>query len=142
MYCLRLSGPQGFAGGAAVKNPPAMQEAQEMWVGSLGWEDLLENRMVIHSSILTWKSPWTEEPSRPWSMEPRELDITEHTHSQTPHPEGQGSMRLGSESVPLSGGMLVWPPHPLGSYLPLCLMTSLSPGDNDSSHLIGLFGKL
>ena len=25
-----------------VKNPPAMQETQEMWVGSLGQEDPLE----------------------------------------------------------------------------------------------------
>ena len=25
-------------GGSAVKNPPAMQEPQEMWVQSLGWE--------------------------------------------------------------------------------------------------------
>ena len=35
-----------------VKNPPAMQEMQEMLVGSLGWEDPLEEKMAIHSSIL------------------------------------------------------------------------------------------
>ena len=94
-----------------------MQEVQEMWVGSLGWEDLLEKIMAIHSSILTWKIPWTEEPGSPWSMEPRELDITEDTHSQTPHPEGQGGMGLGSESVPLSGGALCVAPTSLG-FLP------------------------
>jgi len=42
-----------------VKNLPAMQE---IWVQSLGWKDALEKGMATHSSILTWKSPWTEEP--------------------------------------------------------------------------------
>ena len=35
-----------------VKNPPAMWET---WVGSLGWEDALEEGMAIHSSILAWR---------------------------------------------------------------------------------------
>ena len=39
-----------------------MQEVQEMWVRSLGWEDPLEEEMETHSSILAWKIPWTEEP--------------------------------------------------------------------------------
>ena len=39
-----------------------MQEEQETWVRSLGWEDRLEQEMVTHSSILAWKTPWTEEP--------------------------------------------------------------------------------
>ena len=51
-----------------VKNLPAMQETQEMWVQSLGWEDPLEEEMATHSSILTWKIPWTEEPRRLQSM--------------------------------------------------------------------------
>ena len=42
-----------------VKNLPAMQETQ---VRSLGWEDPLEKGMATHSSILSWKIPWTEEP--------------------------------------------------------------------------------
>ena len=33
-----------------------------MLVQSLGWEDLLEKGMETHSSILTWRIPWTEEP--------------------------------------------------------------------------------
>ena len=44
-----------------VKNLPAMQETR---VPSLGWEDRLEKEMAIHSSILTWEIPWTEEPGR------------------------------------------------------------------------------
>ena len=39
-----------------VKNPPAMQET---WVRSLGWEDPLEKGKATHSSILTWRIPWT-----------------------------------------------------------------------------------
>ena len=34
---------------------------QENWVRSLGWEDPLEKEMAIHSSILAWRIPWTEE---------------------------------------------------------------------------------
>ena len=35
-----------------VKNLPAMQELQEAWVGSLGWEDRLEESMASHPSVL------------------------------------------------------------------------------------------
>ena len=33
-----------------------------MWVQSLGQEDLLEESIATHSSILVWRIPWTEEP--------------------------------------------------------------------------------
>ena len=39
-----------------------MQEMQEMWIWSLGWEDPLEKEMATHSSIPAWEIPWTEEP--------------------------------------------------------------------------------
>ena len=42
----------GFPSGSVVKNLPAMQEMQEMWVQSLGWKDPLEEGMETHSSIL------------------------------------------------------------------------------------------
>ena len=48
-----------------VKNPLAMQET---WVQSLDWEDLLEQAMATHSSILAWKIPWMEQPGRLQSM--------------------------------------------------------------------------
>ena len=35
-----------------VKNLPVMQETQEIWVPSLGWEDPLEQEMATHSNIL------------------------------------------------------------------------------------------
>ena len=36
----------------------------ETWVQSLSWEDPLEKEMAAHSSILAWKIPWTEKPSK------------------------------------------------------------------------------
>ena len=51
-----------------VKNLPVIQETQEMWVRSLGWEDPLEKEMATHSSILAWRILWTEEPDRLQSM--------------------------------------------------------------------------
>ena len=48
-----------------VKNLPAMQETR---VQSLGQEDPLEKRMATHSTILAWRIPLTEKPSRLQSM--------------------------------------------------------------------------
>ena len=36
---------------------------------SLGREDPLEKEMVIHSSTIAWKIPWTKEPDKLQSME-------------------------------------------------------------------------
>ena len=59
-----------------VNNPPAMQETQESQVLSLGWEDPLKKEMAIHSSILAWEVPWTEEPGRLQSWGCKESDTT------------------------------------------------------------------
>ena len=71
-----------------VNNLPVMQETQ---VRFLGWEDTLEEEIAIHSifffsfsffffaihsSILAWKIPWTEEPGGLQSMGSKELDMT------------------------------------------------------------------
>ena len=48
-----------------VKNLP---EIQETWVQSLGQKDPLEKEMATHSSILSWRIPWTEEPGGLQSM--------------------------------------------------------------------------
>ena len=48
-----------------VKNLPVTWET---WVGSLSWEDPLEEGVATHSSILAWGSPWTEEPGGLHSM--------------------------------------------------------------------------
>ena len=44
-----------------VKNPPAMQDLS---VQLLGQEESLEKEMTTHTSIVTWKIPWSEEPGR------------------------------------------------------------------------------
>ena len=75
----------GFPGGSEVKNLPAQfEEMQDTWVCFRGWEDLLEEEMATHSSILAWKVPWTEEPGRLESMEFQRVryDLaTEHVHT-------------------------------------------------------------
>ena len=57
-----------------VKNLPAVQET---WVRFLGWEDPLEKEMATHSSILTWRSPCSEEAGGLQSMGSQESDTTE-----------------------------------------------------------------
>ena len=53
-------------------NLPAIQETGIL---SLGWEDSLETEMVTHSSIFSWRIPWTEEPGNSlWGH--KESDIT------------------------------------------------------------------
>ena len=54
-----------------AKNLPAVQETR---VQSLGRENPLEKGMATNSSILAWKSPWTEKPGSysPWGR--KELD--------------------------------------------------------------------
>ena len=51
-----------------VKNLSAKAEDIETWVRSLGWGDPLEEGMATHSSIPTWRIPWTEEPG--WATVP------------------------------------------------------------------------
>ena len=51
-----------------VKNLPAMWETQ---VRSLGWEIPLKEGMATYSSILAWRSPWTEEPGGLQSLIPQ-----------------------------------------------------------------------
>ena len=58
----------GFSNGSAVKNPPTVQETQETWAQSLGREDLQEEEMATHSSILAGTMPRTEEPGGLQSM--------------------------------------------------------------------------
>jgi len=48
-----------------VNNLPAIQET---WVQALGQEDLLEEEMATHSSILAWKIPQREKPGGLQSM--------------------------------------------------------------------------
>ena len=71
-----------------VKNLPAIQET---WVRFLGWEDPLEKGMATHSSILTWRNPWTEEPGGLQSME---LQRVRHNWATNTHIHTPGSASL------------------------------------------------
>ena len=64
-----------------VKNPPAMQETQEMQIRSLGLEDPLEEGMATHSSILAWRIPWAEESGGLQSIGHKESDTTEQLNN-------------------------------------------------------------
>ena len=87
-----------------VKNLPAhVRDLQETRVLSLGQEGPLEEEMATHSSILAWKTPWTEEFSGLQSM---------------------GSQRVGHNGTPEH----TYPVTLLFKYL---LITSLTPGDGN-----------
>ena len=60
--CLSVSIP------AVAQTVKRLPTTREIWVPSLGWEDLLEKEMATHSSILAWKIPWMENPGRLQSM--------------------------------------------------------------------------
>ena len=70
-----------------------MQEAQETWVQSLGWDDLLKEGMATHSSILARVIPWTEEPGGLQSVE-SQRNMTEWL-STTLKEEVSGSLLVG-----------------------------------------------
>ena len=54
----------GLPSGSGAKKPPARQGTQGTQVQFPGEEDPLEKEMTVHSSILAWEVPWTEEPGR------------------------------------------------------------------------------
>ena len=65
-----------------------------MWVRSLGQEDPLQEAMATHSSILAWRSSWTEEPGQLQSIGLHRVGMTEaiehastHTHTCRVLPE-------------------------------------------------------
>ena len=65
-----------------VKNLPANAETWEMQVWFLGQDDPLEKGMATHSSILVWRSPWTEE-HRDYSPQGRKKsDMTEQLSTE------------------------------------------------------------
>ena len=70
----------------SVKNQPVTQET---WVRSLGREDSLEKGMTTYCSVLTWRIPWTEEPSRLQSLESQRVGhgwvANTHTRAQAAH---------------------------------------------------------
>ena len=58
----------GLSQWLSSKESAVMQEMEETQFRFLGWEDPLEKEMIIHSSILAWRIPRTEEPGELQSM--------------------------------------------------------------------------
>ena len=71
----------------------AMQETQETWVQSLGWEGPLEKEMATHSSIFPGKFHGQSSLAgcSPWGH--KESDMTEHIHKYH-HGNGKMTTRL------------------------------------------------
>ena len=64
----RITVYRHFPGSSVVKNLPAMQKPQEMQLRSLDLEDPLEKGLATHSGILAWRTPWTKELGRLYSI--------------------------------------------------------------------------
>jgi len=62
-----------------------MQETYETQVQSLDSEDPLAEGMATYSSIFAWRTPWTEEPGRLWSIKSQQLGMTEMCPNIDPH---------------------------------------------------------
>ena len=62
-----------------VKNSPANAGDARDASSILGLEDPLEEGIAIHSSILAWEIPWTEEPGRLQSIGSQRSDMTQVT---------------------------------------------------------------
>ena len=61
-------GPEGFPSDGGPEGKQSACSSRRTQIRSLGQEDPLEKGMAIHSSILAWEIPWTEEPGRLPSM--------------------------------------------------------------------------
>ena len=76
----------------------SLSTMRETWIRSPGREDPLEKGMAIHSTILAWKVPWTEEPGRLQSMGSQRVghdlatSLSLHLSKLPRDGEGQGSL--------------------------------------------------
>ena len=88
---------------------------RETWVPSLGQEDPPEQEMAIHSRIIAWRIPWTEEPGGLPSMRLQRVGhdrVTKHrVDRRTPPPTIQNAMAslFSSNTQPLGYLLLVCP---------------------------------
>ena len=78
-----------------LKHLPPIRETQ---VRSLGWKDTLEKEMAIHSSILAWRIPWTEKPSRLQSTGSQRV---RHDWATSPSPLWRPCLQIQSHSAVL-----------------------------------------
>ena len=81
-----------------VQNLPASFRDIETWVQFLNQEDLLEEGMATHSSILAWKITWTMDGGA-WRATPHGVakSLTRPSDSQT-HTKGENPLLYGFSS--------------------------------------------
>ena len=90
-----------------------------MWVWSLGGEDPLEKGTATHSSVLTWRFPWTEEPGglqstgshRVWHYQVTKHTVTSKIVSESfkndlVQKEVKTILKTVSDFVPMDGSEL------------------------------------
>ena len=114
-----------------VKNLPAKQETQ---VRSLGLEGTLEKGMAIHSSILAWRIPWTEEPGGLQSVGSQRVGHDWATNTTTKVLNSKRDYKLSISSVQFSCSVVsdsLWP-HELQHTRPPC--PSPTPGVHSNAR--------
>ena len=88
-FARALFGVWWLPSGTSGKEPTCQWRRRKMRVWSPGQEDLLEDGMANHSSILAWRIPWTEEPGGLQSIQSqsqtllKQLSTHTHTHAHT-----------------------------------------------------------
>ena len=63
------------------------------------YDTRLEKEMAIHSSVLAWGIPWTEDPGRLQSMWSQESDMTEQLNHHDHHHDTRHT-KLNTNSPP------------------------------------------
>ena len=86
----------GLPGGSVVKNLSVKQDVQQMWVRSLGWEDIWRRKWQPTLVFLPGKSHQQRSLADCSSLGRKELDMTELTKQQTTIHENKGNNRLYS----------------------------------------------
>ena len=84
----------GLPGGSVVKNLSVKQDMQEMWVRSLGWEDIWRRKWQPTLVFLPGKCHGQRSLAVYSSLGRKELDMTESTKQQTTIHENKGNNRL------------------------------------------------
>ena len=85
----------------SVKNLSVMQKTQ---IQSLGWEDPLDKEMATHSSILTWRIPWTQEPGELQSMRSQRVGHDWGTNPSLPYTRARAHTHTHTQTITIAGG--------------------------------------
>ena len=76
-----------------------MQDTQQTQVRSLGRQDPLEEGTAMHSSILAWRIPWTEEPGQVTKNRTRLKQLSMHACTASVHNDLVELYAIGSWAI-------------------------------------------